>query len=166
MADNLTQKEIESIEALDEDNRYQYFLKQIIQSDHVYLPKDNKGWIDFNFKDGYAIQVWSAPEFGLRLFESINWLPLPSIVPMTLEDFLNGFFLEDQKDFVSIMPVITSELSIIKPAKDVINDIKSYLKNTLSMQPGYDPNNLDILRSLRPAIKQSMKSKPKGSLPK
>jgi len=166
MVDKVTQKEIESIEALDEDKRYKYFLNQIIQSDCVYLPKDDEGWITFNFESGYAIQVWSAPEFGVRLYESINWFPIPSMVAMPLGEFLDGFFLEGQKDFISVMPVKTSEFSIIKPAKNVISDIKLHLQNILSMQPEYDPNNTNILQALRPAMKKSIKSKPKGFLPK
>lgn len=165
LVDKLTQKEIESVELSDEHRRYKYFLNEVISSGYVYLPKDVEGWISFNFEEGNIIQVWSHPDYGSRLYQSNGWLPLPEFCKLPLNDFMNNFFIDEQKNYVAVMPVQMAKDSVIQTSEAIIKDISLLLRNILSNQSEIDIKSHDAFEVLMPVVKKNMKSKPKGSLP-
>lgn len=61
----LTAQEIKSIEQKNSQNRYQYFLKEVIKNQKIWLLIDEYGSVMLNSEDEDCVPVWPNKEFAL-----------------------------------------------------------------------------------------------------
>lgn len=160
-------QEFKAVLQLPEWNRYQHFLKRIVDFDRVWMAEDEQGLITVNGHDGEEVlPVWPArryaqnamnkwPDFGFVCVSIADWLEKTLRPAANADDCVLAVFPDpDGNACVVLVP-------------DMISEIEYELSTRLGSLPDYDPDadEIDLEELLRPAMRASTKTKPKGRLP-
>ncbi len=165
-----TDSELEAVLRLAPADRYEHFLKRVVDFDQVWMIEDDAGLVTFNHGDDEVLPVWPARRYAehameqaLRDWTGARYLSRP------VREWL-GVTLKPLSEEAGLAVAVFADahgegFSVSIP--DIVADLEDELGRRLDSLPGFDPDaeevNLDEV--LRPAMRASMKSKPKGRLP-
>ena len=159
--------EFEAVLRLPPLERYLHFLKRIVDLDAVWMAADDAGLVYFGDDNGRdVLPVWPARRYAEN---AMHKMPEVGFVRKSIADWLENTLrpVADEMD-VALAVFVDAEgyaESVLIP--DMIKDLEGELGSRLQSQPGFDPDaeEIDLDELLRPAMRASMKAKPKGRLP-
>ena len=167
MAAEPNDQEFESVLKLSTADRYRHFLTKIVDFDCVWMAEDEEGLITINCESGQEVlPVWPARRYA----EHAMWKwSGAEFVQVTVQRWLERTLLpvEDAADVaLAVFPDFEGYGQLVQ-VPDMIADLRAELGNRLEALPGYDPTaeEIDLEALLKPALKASMKARPKGRLP-
>ena len=65
MTYSLNDKQLKSIPALDDFQRYDYFLKKVTRNEEIWSLHSPEGWIELSSEDGeLCLPIWPHPDFA------------------------------------------------------------------------------------------------------
>jgi hypothetical protein len=160
-------QEFEAVLSLPPAERYRHFLRKVVDVDGVWMAEDEKGLITVKGDGGEEVlPVWPARRYA----EHAMWKwPDAVFVRVSVERWLEKTLLpvEDAADVALAVFPDSEGYGELVLVPEMIADLRAELGTRLDSLPGYDPDaeEIDLDALLKPAMKASMKAKPKGRLP-
>jgi hypothetical protein len=124
-----TEKEIQSVFALEPFNRYQYLIK-IADNEHLYSLKSKDGnWAISQLEGNNLFPIWSSKEFATNCLID-GWAGF-EFEEISLEIFKNNLvnFIENEKFLLNVFPVNSKTgfvLSVDEFVRDLDEELKKY----------------------------------------
>lgn len=160
-------QEFESLLRLPPHKRYAYFVKRVVDFDRVWMIEDDEGLMSFNHEGGEILPVWPARRYAEHAVKKN--LPDVRYVAIDTRRWLERTLapLKDADDVEISVFADAEGYGQQATASDMIADIEAELATRLESLPGFDPNaeDIDLDELLKPAIRASMRAKPKSKLP-
>lgn len=165
-----TDPELKAILRLSPADRYAHFLKRVVDFDQVWMVEDESGLVTFNHGDNEVLPVWPARRYAEHAMERAlkDWtgaryisLPVRRWIEATLKP------LTDEAGVaVAVFADADGEGQSVS-VSDLVADLQDELGRRMEALPGFDPDaeEIDLDEVLKPAMRASAKSKPKGQLP-
>ncbi len=122
-------KEVESVSLLEPFKRYQYLLKQVADSEKIYILRDYKGELATSTLNSYTLTpAWSAVEYAAKILVGA-WSEF-NIVEENLDEFLETTIIQINElgYLINIFPVSDKTGFVVKP-EEFVRDIEDELEN-------------------------------------
>lgn len=159
--------EFEAVLNLSPEGRYQHFLSRIVTFDQVWMAEDDEGVLSFKHEGCDALPVWPARRYAEHVLR--EEFPEARYVAVKLRRWLEKTLspVKDAEDVVIAVFPDAEGYGLQVWVKDMIADIEAELGTRLESLPGFDPDaeEIDLVELLKPAMRASMRAKPKGKLP-
>lgn len=123
------QEEITNVSVLEPFNRYQYFLKKVVDNEMLFtLKTDSNDWASSTVKDYELYPIWPATEFASNS-KTDEWSEF-TIIELGLYDFINIILPQIEKEgiLLNVFPIGTTTGFVVK-INEFIRDISNELKN-------------------------------------
>lgn len=124
----LSEKEIQSVIALDGNKRYEYFIKRIVDTEHLY-GLYNDGWAMASDGDEKIFPVWSAKDYA-EMCANDEWNGFQA-KEFSLEDFLEELIPSLKQDGMRVGVFYTPHNKGVVPSfeqleSDISEEMKRY----------------------------------------
>ena len=165
-----TDSELKAILRLSPTDRYQHFLKRAVDHDQVWMVEDDAGLVTFNHGDDEVLPVWPARRYAehameraLRDWTGARYISLP--VRHWIEATLRP--LADEAGVAVAVFADADGEGLSVSISNIVADLQDELGRRMDALPGFDPDaeEIDLDEVLKPAMRASAKSRPKGKLP-
>lgn len=165
-----TDAELDAVIRLSPVERYEHFLKRVIDFDQVWMLEDDEGLVSFNHGQSEVLPVWPARRYAeFAMARALSDWPAARYVSRSLRDWLETTLLplKDEGGLGLAVFADANGEGLHVSVSDMIADLHDELATRLESLPGYDPDaeEVDLYELLKPAMRASMKAKPKGKLP-
>lgn len=165
-----TDPEFEAVLRLSPADRYEHFLKRVVDFDQVWMIEDDAGLVTFNHGDNEVLPVWPARRYAEHAMERAlrDWIGA-RYVSRPVRDWLEGTLkpLTDEAGLAVAVFADADGEGLSVSISDIVADLQDELGRRLDSLPGFDPDaeEIDLEDVLKPAMRASMKFGPKGKLP-
>ena len=168
MAPEPKDREMEAVLKLTPWERYLHFLKHVVTFDQVWMAEDDEGLVTICDREGVEVlPVWPARRYAEHALKK-TW-PGARNVAVPVQDWLERTLRPLRNDDDAALAVFPDSEGYGQQVSipDVIDDVEAELATRLGSLPGFDSatEEIDLDELLKPAMRASMKAKPKGKLP-
>lgn len=149
------------------EKRMIHCFKRCVDLNAVCLAEDAEGWITLKYEGGEFLPVWPARRYAEACLPASEW-PGVNYQRVELEDWLETTLPKLEENSIDIAVLGTPQGDVrVLTASETRDAFEAELNTRLFRSPNWDPEaeEIDLMELLKPALKASMKAKPKGKLP-
>lgn len=162
-------QEFYNVLKLEHEKRIEYFFKRCVDLNAVWVAEDAEGLITFMQEDSEILPIWPARRFAEACLPKSEW---PGIKYQTIEldEWCKVTIQRMAEESIKIGIFGTPEGDILVLSSPEARDaFEAELNTRLFRSPNWDEKaergQDDLMDLLKPAMRASMKAKPKGKLP-